>query len=125
MQGHRPAQIDAMVRSAALARRLFPRGGFDGVDSTGLQVLLAVAAVGGSGCTIGDAADRLGLSPSTASAAVEPLRARNLLSQKTDPHDGRRAILAVTELGDALVTEFVADRRTDPSIAELMSATDT
>jgi DNA-binding MarR family transcriptional regulator len=121
MQGHRPAQIDAMVRSAALARRLFPRGGFDGVDTTGLQVLLAIAAVGGSGCTIGDAADRLGLSPSTGSAAIEPLRAQQLLTQSADPQDGRRAILLLTERGRALVDAFVTDRLSDPSITELMS----
>jgi DNA-binding MarR family transcriptional regulator len=122
MLGDRPAQLDAMVRSAALARRLFPRGGFDGVDTTGLQVLLAVAAVGGSGCTIGDAADRLGLSPSTGSAAVEPLRAQQLLSQSADPRDGRRAILLLTDRGHALVDAFVTDRLADPSVAELMSA---
>jgi DNA-binding IclR family transcriptional regulator len=121
MQGHRPAQIDAMVRSAALARRLFPRGGFEGVDTTGLQVLLGVLAAGEGGCTIGDAAERLGLSPSTASAAVEPLRARKLLSQAVDPRDARRAILAVTERGQALIAAFVTDRMADPSVAELMS----
>ncbi|MEA2189743.1 MAG: Winged helix DNA-binding domain [Solirubrobacteraceae bacterium] len=125
MQGHRPAQIDAMVRSAAIARRLFPRGGFEGVDSTGLQVLLAVAAVGGSGCTVGDAADRLGLSPSTASAAIDPLRGRGLLSQATDPNDGRRAILHLTARGHALVDAFVTDRMVDPSVTELMWTADT
>lgn len=111
-----------MVRSAALARRLFPRGGFDGVDTTGLQVLLAVAAVGASGCTIGDAAARLALSPSTTSAAIEPLRERGLLSQGADPRDARRVILHITERGDALVESFVAERLTDPSVAELMNA---
>jgi DNA-binding MarR family transcriptional regulator len=121
MSGDRPAQLDAMVRSAALARRLFPRGGFDGVDTTGLQVLLAVLAAGENGCTIGDAAERLGLSPSTASAAVEPLRVRELLLQAVDPRDARRAILAVTERGEALIAAFVTNRMADPSVVELMS----
>jgi DNA-binding MarR family transcriptional regulator len=124
MQGDRPEELNAMVRSAALARRLFPRGGFDGVDATGLQVLLAVAAVGGRGCTIGDAADRLGLSPSTASGALEPLRTRQLVLQATDPRDGRRAILHVTDRGRALVDAFAIDRMADPSVVELMAPAD-
>ena len=111
-----------MVRSAALARRLFPRGGFDGVDTTGLQVLLAVGAVGDCGCTVGDAADRLGLAASTASAALESLRERRLVSQTGDPKDGRRAILHATERGRALIDALVTDRMADPSVAELMSS---
>jgi DNA-binding MarR family transcriptional regulator len=121
MAGAHAAQLESMVRSAALARRLFPRGGFDGLDTTGLQVLLAVAAAGEAGCTVGNAADRLGLSPSTASAALEPLRARDLLSQVIDPGDARRAILRVSERGRALIDAFVTDRMADPSLAELAS----
>lgn len=112
-----------MVRSAALARRLFPRGGFDGIDTTSLQVLLAVAA-GDRGCTVGDAADRLGLAASTASAALEPLRERRLVSQAGDPKDGRRAILQATEHGRALIDAFVTDRMADPSVAELIDMSD-
>jgi len=109
-----------MIRSAALARRLFPRGGFDGIDTTGLQVLLAVAAAGDGGCTVGDAAARLGLAASTASAALEPLRERRLVSQAGDPKDGRRAILQATAGGRALINAFVTDRMADPSVAELI-----
>jgi DNA-binding MarR family transcriptional regulator len=112
-----------MVRSAALARRLFPRGGFDGIDATALQMLLAVAAAGSGGCSVGEAADRLGLSPSTASAALEPLRTRKLVTQVGDPTDARRAILHVAERGTALIEAFVTDRMADPSVAELMSTT--
>jgi len=123
MLGDQPAQVQSMVRSAALARRLFPRGGFDGIDTTGLQVLLAVAAAGDGGCTVGDAADRLGLAASTGSAALEPLRTRTLVSQTGDPKDKRRAILHVTGRGNALIDAFVTDRMADPSVAELMGTT--
>ena len=113
------ASVKHMVRSAALARRLFPRGGFEGLDTTSLQVLLAVAVEPPPGCTVGDAAARLGLSPSTASAAVGNLGAQGFLLQAADAEDGRRALLAVTPEGLALVEAFVADRMADPSVAEL------
>jgi DNA-binding MarR family transcriptional regulator len=105
--------IGELLDGAAKARRTFPRGGFRGVDSTSLQVLLALAIDAQPASSVAELAERLALDPSTVSHVAGALRSEGLLESRPDHRDSRRRELSLTRRGLALADGFVRERARD------------
>ncbi len=82
------------------------------VDLTLAQYRVMVF-VDGVDRTASEVARLLGVSPSTLTSVVDGLCRRDLVSRRSDPSDGRRVVLSITELGRQRVIaadEVVAER---------------
>ena len=102
--------LDDLVELPARVRRLYRRGGFEGLEANVLQVLIELYRV--SDQTVGTLAEHLALTQSTVSTALGILAERGLLQGKTDPLDRRRQRQCITGNGRTLVRRFLAHART-------------
>jgi len=64
-----------------------------------LANLYGVDRAGSRGLPIGEIADRLGADPTTVNRVLQPLKARGLLKDSTDPRDGRVRLVRITGKG--------------------------
>lgn len=104
--------IEKLVDAAARSRRLYPRSGYRGLDTTSLQVLLALALADREPCSSEAIAERLVLDPSTVSHAIASLCERNLARRAVDRSDGRRRSNMITAKGTQLADDFARDTST-------------
>jgi len=104
---------EELVEAAARARRLYPRRGYKGLDTTSLQVLLALALADGTPCSSESIAARLALDPSTVSHAIASLCQRNLAARTASEADGRRRSNRITNSGLRLLRTWAAKLRVD------------
>jgi len=74
----------------------------DGVEMSTVLVVDALARDTGAALGVADVAHRLDVAPSTASRLVERAVAAGVVERRADPDDARRAILYLTEAGQAL-----------------------
>jgi DNA-binding MarR family transcriptional regulator len=92
------------------------------------QALLAIKGMPGkAGVTIGDLAGRLLVRHHSAVELVDRLEQKDLLRRDSDGQDGRRALLVLTEKGEAVLLELSASHldelsRVGPELSERLSA---
>lgn len=97
--------ISELIEAPARARRLYPRGGFEGLEPNAAQVLVVLA--GEAAATVDAIADRLALDPSTVRHALGVLRDRGLAAERPDPDDRRRKRNAATAAGRACLSRLL------------------
>lgn len=100
------ALLRELVEAPARTRRLYRRGGFEGLEPSVLQVLVALHRE--SDRTVGALAEELVLRQPTVSTALAVLQRRGLVAERDDPSDGRRRRQRITRSGRALVGRFVS-----------------
>jgi DNA-binding MarR family transcriptional regulator len=90
-----------------VVRRLTRLGGGldDGPALTATQRVALIETVEGEPIRLSDLADRLGVSPPTASRAVDALVEHGLLERRPDPEDRRAVRITLTVEGRAIVEE--------------------
>jgi DNA-binding MarR family transcriptional regulator len=99
--------VRELLTVGVMARRLFPRGGFEDLDTTRLQVLLALWT--GGEMTVRQLTEALAVAPSQTSHAVSDLVARGLADQVSDPQDARLRRQSITAAGAALTKRYLRD----------------
>jgi DNA-binding MarR family transcriptional regulator len=99
-------QLSLLIGAPTLTRRLYQRGGFEGLEANVLQVLIAVTLTPGS--TVGELTETLALAQGTVSTAVTNLSGRALINATADSRDARRQLLRATRAGRLLVERFAA-----------------
>lgn len=72
------------------------------VEVSTMLVVDAVARVGAARCSVGDVAEALTVTHSTASRLVERAARAGMVSRSRDPHEARRALLSLTPAGERL-----------------------
>lgn len=100
------ALLRNLVEAPALTRRLYQRGGFEGLEPNVLQVLVALHRE--SDRTVGALGEQLVLRQPTVSTALARLQDQGLVTERGDPTDGRRRRQHITRRGRALVRRFVS-----------------
>jgi DNA-binding MarR family transcriptional regulator len=100
------ALLRDLVDAPALTRRLYRRGGFDGLEPNTLQVLVALHRE--SDRTVKALTEQLVLRQPTVSTALARLRDRGLVAEHADPSDGRRRRQHITRRGRALVRRLLS-----------------
>jgi DNA-binding MarR family transcriptional regulator len=95
------------LQAAILTRRVWTRGGVEGLEANALQVLVALA-VGGER-TVGALVERLALAQGTVSTALARLQERGLVEEALDDADKRRRVQVITQAGELLVQRFLDD----------------
>jgi DNA-binding MarR family transcriptional regulator len=90
---------------------------------TQVKALLALDSDQGGPCPIRQLAEDLGITPPTATRAVDALVERELVSRTEDPEDRRVRRIAITEAGHRLVGELASRRAAEfEAFAEELSA---
>lgn len=92
------------VEVAARFRRYFPRDGFESLNTSQLQVLLAVAVW--PDLTPGQIAECLEMEKSSVSAPLNELEAAGLTATTEDPSDRRSKTSRLTDTGEALTSRY-------------------
>lgn len=92
------------VETAARFRRLFPRDEFESLNTSQLQVLLAVAAW--PDLTPGQLAECLEMEKSSISQPLTQLEAAGLAKTTTNSSDRRSKTSRLTDAGAALVSKY-------------------
>jgi DNA-binding MarR family transcriptional regulator len=92
----------------ALRRRVGRAGGISELSEAQRELVRVVRRR--PGLRVGEAAAELHLAPNTVSTLVTNLCALGWLQRETDPEDGRSALLFLTPVAEARVTEW-RDRR--------------
>jgi DNA-binding MarR family transcriptional regulator len=98
--------LRALVAAPVQTRRLYPRGGFEGLEANALQVLIAVRLLGEP--LVGELVAELLLAQGTVSTALGRLRKRGLVTSKNDDKDGRGQRQRVSAQGEMLLRRFIA-----------------
>ncbi len=98
--------LRTLIDAPTQTRRLYPRGGFDGLEANTLQVLIAVKLLDHP--TVGELMAELVLAQGTVSTALGHLRARGLVTSVSDGADARRQRQHATRTGEELLTGFLA-----------------
>lgn len=98
------SELWRLVETAALVRRLYPRGGFHGLEANVLQVLIAVMLQ--PNATVGELVEFLALGQGTVSAALTRLEERGLVRNSADALDGRRRRQHITPDGEMFCRRF-------------------
>lgn len=99
--------LRTLVEVPALARRLYPRGRYEGLEPNALQVLVALQLQ--SDRTVGDLVEQLTLGQGTVSTALALLHERRLVHAVADESDARRQRQTITQKGTQLVERFAAE----------------
>jgi DNA-binding MarR family transcriptional regulator len=97
--------LQALIDAPTQTRRLYPRGGFEGLEANTLQVLIAVKLLDRP--AVGELMAELALAQGTASTALGHLRDRGLVDSASDEADGRRQRQRVTRQGDVMLRSFL------------------
>jgi DNA-binding MarR family transcriptional regulator len=100
-----PQLATDLLQAAVVVRRAFPQGGFEGIDATGLQVLLALQLEPGR--TASDLAHELSVQHTTASRALNALLRRRLVEQTADREDARLRRYTLSKQGGVLLDSFL------------------
>lgn len=95
-----------LIDVPATARRLFPRGGFEGLEANHVQILIALKLT--TGATVGELVEALALGQGTVSTGLGVLEERGLVKAKPDPGDRRRKQQELTAKGERTVERFVS-----------------
>jgi DNA-binding MarR family transcriptional regulator len=95
-----------LIEVPATARRLYPRGGFEGLEPNHLQILIALRLA--AGMTVNELVETLTLGQGTVSTGLSILEDRGLVKAKSDPDDRRRRRQQLTAAGEQTVARFVA-----------------
>jgi len=90
-------------------RRLYPRGGFEGLEANALQVLVALYLQ--PGLIVADLVEQLLLAQGTVSTALTRLQRRGLVRAISDRDDARRQRQQITPEGRRLVGRFAVKAR--------------
>ncbi|HJQ46299.1 MAG TPA: MarR family transcriptional regulator [Amycolatopsis sp.] len=77
----------------------------DGLPLTALQILVAVERAG-TEVRPGELAAELQMKSSNVAAALRSLEDQGLADRRTDPEDGRKAFVGLTERGRRLIADF-------------------
>jgi DNA-binding MarR family transcriptional regulator len=111
-------QMRSLLEVATITRRIYQRGGTEGLEANALQVLIAVQLMVQP--TVGELVDELALGQGTVSTALARLQQRGLVTALTDPTDARRQRQRIAQSGRALVKRFlrVARQRVEESWAD-------
>lgn len=123
----RPALARAVARFEAFQHRLMAAHAeeFTAVDLTMAQAKLLYVVMAAGELRLGDIAGRLGVTPSTASGAVEHLVGLGLLSRSEDPANRRQVRVSITPLGLATIEQISElGTRQMTALFELMSDAD-
>ena len=90
---------------------------------TQVKALVALDSEQGAPCPIRQLAEELGITPPTATRAIDALVERELVSRSEDPDDRRVRRIAITEAGQRLVAELASRRTAElEAFAEGLSA---
>jgi DNA-binding MarR family transcriptional regulator len=90
---------------------------------TQVKALVALDSEQGAPCPIRQLAEELGITPPTATRAIDALVERELVSRSEDPDDRRVRRIAITEAGRRLVGELASRRAAElEAFAEGLSA---
>jgi DNA-binding MarR family transcriptional regulator len=105
--------LDELVEVPANYRRLYQRGGFQGLMPHALQVLaaLARAEVREQGRSSAELADELTLDRSSVRHALVQLRSRALVKETIDSMDRRQRLQHITAKGLRLLQRFAGIAR--------------
>lgn len=95
-----------LIEVPSTARRLFPRGGFEGLEANHVQILIALKLT--SGMTVNHLVETLALGQGTVSTGLGVLEDRGLVTAKPDASDRRRKQQRLTAEGTRMVDRFVA-----------------
>lgn len=95
-----------LIEAPTCTRRLYRRGGFEGLEPNALQVLIAVELLGEA--TVGELVEELALAQGTVSTALATLQREGLATSQSDSADRRRELQRVTAKGRRLVRRFAA-----------------
>jgi len=98
-------RLKAIVAAAAAYRSYFPYGGFETLDTTEIQVLVAIEAKEKSSPK--DVAKSLGLDPTSISGPLSRMAERKLIKVTPDRNDARRRFLKLTAGGRRLVHSYL------------------
>lgn len=94
------ARIGTVLRSQAW-KEVAPRG----VHPTQAQFLVFLARSRPDGARLTEMAERLAVTPATASESVSTLERKGLVERRPDPSDGRARLVVLTRAGRALAAE--------------------
>ncbi|MBK8294088.1 MAG: winged helix-turn-helix transcriptional regulator [Solirubrobacterales bacterium] len=97
--------IQEILENAAGSRELFPYGGFQGLDATEVQVLLASATT--ERTSLEAISVHLRLETSSASKAMAALELKGLITKAVDPSDKRRKFFRSTAKGRAVGRKYL------------------
>lgn len=103
-QNARDSLFALLIEAPSLTRRLYPRGGFEGLEANALQVLIAIELQ--PGASVGELVELLALGQGTVSTALARLQERGLVTARADSRDGRRQRQRVTRTGTQLCRRF-------------------
>jgi DNA-binding MarR family transcriptional regulator len=98
-------ELERALDTAAQARRLFPRGGYAGLEPHRLQVLLALCAEPDR--TVGEISERLALDRTTVSHALTALRELGLITRPAQQDDRRVRRQRPTAKGRRLSSRYL------------------
>jgi DNA-binding MarR family transcriptional regulator len=101
-------QLRELISVPTRARRLYPRGGFAGLEANTLQVLIAIEVLGAP--TVGELVNELALAQGTVSTALGRLQQEKLSIARPDQQDRRRERQSITAKGRRLVVRFAQTR---------------
>lgn len=101
-------QLREFITVPAQTRRLYPRGGFEGLEANTLQVLIAMEVLGQP--TVNELIEELALPQGTIATAVARLQREKLSTAKLDAAHHRRERHAITAKGRRLVARFAETR---------------
>lgn len=103
--------LKAILESVARVRRLFPYGGFQGLRTAEIQILLALEA-GGEGSPP-DLAERLNLDRTSLSDPIVKLAAQGLVAVELGVGDRRHRMIQLTPRGSELVDSYLHAHKGD------------
>lgn len=94
-----------LIEVATASRRLFPRGGFEGLEANHVQILVALKLA--KAMTVNELVEGLALSQGTVSTGLGVLEDRGLVRAEHDPDDRRRKQQQLTTEGVRTVKRFI------------------
>jgi DNA-binding MarR family transcriptional regulator len=101
----RPTDLQALIAAPTMTRRMYRRGGFEGLEANTMQVLIAVQLLGNP--TVGDIVNELALAQGTVSTALTHLQNAGFVVPADDPQDRRRERQSITANGKRVVARFM------------------
>jgi DNA-binding MarR family transcriptional regulator len=98
-----------LIEMPTIARRLYPRGGFEGLEPNHVQILIALKLV--PGATVNELVETLALGQGTVSTGLGRLEDRGLVTAEPSPEDRRRKQQKLTAEGQQTVARFLSVSR--------------
>jgi DNA-binding MarR family transcriptional regulator len=95
-----------LISAPRTTRILYPRGRFEDLEASAVQVLIAVQLLDAP--TVRDLESALAMSHGTVTTALGVLDRRGFVHSRSDPADGRARRQIITADGEKLVARFAA-----------------